>query len=87
MRNTANGQTVVARAERDKGSGSGRFGGAESQMDDQERLRMVAFRINETANRIGTLAQRAQNPALRHDLLAIRERLLNEGRELLARHG
>jgi len=70
--------------ERDAGAGSGPSGEDESQMGDQECLRMAVFRIQETANRIATLAHRARNPALRRDLLAIRERLLNEGRALVA---
>ena len=68
--------------DQDAGSGSGRSG--ESQMGDQECLRMAAFRIHETANRIAALADRARNPALRRDLLAIRGRLLNEEQGLLA---
>jgi hypothetical protein len=76
---------LAAVNEQDASSGSGRPGGGESKMDDQECLRMAAFRINETANRIATLAQSAENPALRRGLLAIRERLLNEERELLAK--
>lgn len=75
---------LAAFNEGDAGSGSGRPGGGESKIDDQECLRMAAFRINETANRIDTLAHRARNPVLRRDLLAIRERLVNEERELLA---
>ena len=43
---------------------------------------MAAFRIRDTANRIGVLADRAQDPALRRDLHALRERLLNEERAL-----
>ena len=70
--------------ERDADGGSVRPEEGESQMGDQECVRMAAFRIHETANRIDTLAQRARNPALRRDLLAVRERLLNEERELLA---
>ena len=53
-------------------------------MGDQECLRMAAFRIHEAANRIAALADRARNPALRRDLLAIRGRLLNEEQGLLA---
>lgn len=60
-------------------------GEGESQMHNQECLRMAAFRIRETAKRIAMLAERAQDPALRRDLHAIRERLLNEEEALLSR--
>lgn len=70
--------------DQDAGSGSGPSGEGESRMGDQECLRMAAFRIREAANRIGALADRARNPALRRDLLAIGGRLLNEEQELLA---
>jgi hypothetical protein len=53
-------------------------------MHNQECLRMAAFRIRETAKRIAMLAGRAQDPALRRDLHAIRERLLNEEPALLS---
>lgn len=56
----------------------------ESQIRDEERYRMAAFRIRETANRIATLANGAHDPALRRELLAVRERLLEEERALLA---
>ena len=69
--------------EQDSG-GSGPSGEGESQMGDQECLRMAAFRIHEAANRIAALADRARNPALRRDLLTIRGRLLTEEQELLA---
>ena len=59
-------------------------GGGESQMDEEECLHMAAFRIRETAKRIAVLADRTQDPALRRDLLALRERLLNEERALLS---
>jgi hypothetical protein len=70
-------------SEQDAGSGSGRPGGDESHMGGQECVRMAAFHINETAKRIATLAQRARNPTLRRDLLAIQKRLLKEEQELL----
>ena len=56
----------------------------ESQMHNQECLRMAAFRIRETAKRIAMLADRAQDPALRRDLHALRDRFLNEEQALLS---
>lgn len=50
---------------------------------DTELRRMAAFRVRETANRIATLAQSAQNEALRRELLSIAQRLKNEERLLL----
>ena len=69
----------------ERGAGGGAIdpvppGEGESQMHDEECLRMAAFRIRETAKRIAMLADRAQDPALRRDLHALRERLLNEER-------
>jgi hypothetical protein len=55
-----------------------------AQMRDEECLRMAAFRLGETAKRIAALAGRAQDPALRNNLLAIHEQLLKQERELLA---
>ena len=74
-------------SERGAGGGSIRSappGEGESRMDTQECLRMAAFRIRETANRIAMLADRTQDPALRRDLQAVQERLLDEERALLA---
>ena len=71
--------------ERDAGGGvSGPAGEGESQMNKEECLHMAAFRIRETAKRIEVLADRTQDPALRRDLHALRERLLNEERALLS---
>lgn len=56
----------------------------ESQIRDEELYRMAAFRIREAANRIATLANSAQDAALRQELSAACERLLNEERRLLA---
>jgi hypothetical protein len=44
---------------------------------------MAAFRVRETANRIATLANSAQNERLREELLAICQTLLREERTLL----
>jgi hypothetical protein len=44
---------------------------------------MAAFRIRETANRIATLANSAQDERLRGELLAICQTLLHEERALL----
>ena len=74
---------LAAINEEDAGSGSGPSAG-ESQMGDQECVRMAAFRIHDAANRIAALADRARNLALRRDLLAIRGRLLNEEQVLLS---
>jgi hypothetical protein len=66
-------------------AGAGPIGAeAESQIRDEELYRMAAFRIRETANRIATLANSTQDEALRRELSAVCERLLNEERELLA---
>jgi hypothetical protein len=53
-------------------------------MHEDECLQMAAFRIRETAKRIAVLADRTQDPALRRDLHALRERLLDEERALLS---
>lgn len=50
---------------------------------DAELRRMAAFRVRETANRIATLANSAQNEDLRRALLAICQRLMKEERLLL----
>ena len=57
--------------------------GATPQRHDTEIRRMAAFRIREAANRIATLANSAQNETLRHELLSICQRLVNEERALL----
>jgi hypothetical protein len=77
-------EPALAGDERDVDGGAVLFGEGESQMDDREFVRMAAFRIHETANRIGTLAERARNPTLRRDLLTVRQHLLDEEQELLA---
>jgi len=59
-------------------------GEGESQMHEDECLQMAAFRIRETAKRIAVLADRTQDPALRRELQALRERLLDEERALLS---
>ena len=64
----------------ESGTGSG-----ESKIRKEELFRMAAFRIRETANRIVTLANTAQDPALRKELLIICERLLEEELHLLGR--
>ena len=56
----------------------------ESQIRDEERYRMAAFRIRETASRITTLAMGAEDARLRSELAAVCERLLSEERALLA---
>jgi hypothetical protein len=53
-------------------------------MHEDECLQMAAFRIRETAKRIAVLADRTQDPALRRELQALRERLLDEERALLS---
>jgi hypothetical protein len=73
----------------ERGAGSGPISPVppdegESQMHNQECLRMAAFHIRETAKRIALMADRAQDPALRRDLLAISERLLHEEQALLS---
>ena len=73
----------------DRGAGGGPSGPVpagegESQMNNEECLRMAAFRIHETARRIAMLADRTQDPALRRDLHALRERLLDDERALLS---
>lgn len=73
----------------ERGAGGGpigpvRPGEGESQMHDAECLRMAVFRIHETTKRIEVLADRVQDPALRRDLHAIRDRLLDEERALLS---
>ncbi len=55
-----------------------------AQMHDDERLRIAAFRLRETAKQIAALGGSAQDPALRNTLLAIHERLLEQERELHA---
>ena len=57
--------------------------GATPQRHDIEVRRMAAFRIREAANRIATLANSAQYESLRHELLSICQRLVNEERALL----
>lgn len=59
-------------------------GAAESQIRHEEIFRMAAFRIRETANRIATLARSVRDPALRRELSAVCERLLEEERTLVA---
>ena len=69
----------------DRGSGGGSINPApsdEAQTHEEECLRMAAFRIRETANRIGLLAERAQTSELRRDLQALHKRLLNEEQAL-----
>ncbi|MBX3028028.1 hypothetical protein KF840_24340 [bacterium] len=61
--------------------GDGSDDGAASRTDTELR-RMAAFRVRETANRIATLAQSAQNEELRRELLSIAQRLKNEERRL-----
>ena len=73
----------------EQGAGGGRSspvpaGEGQSQRHYEETLEMAAFRISETAKRIAVLAERTQNPALRRDLHALHERLLNEERALLS---
>lgn len=50
---------------------------------DAELRRMAAFRVRETANRIATLSNSAQNETLRRDLMALCRTLLREERALL----
>ena len=57
--------------------------GDAQQMRDQELCRMAAFRLRETANRIATLANSAQDEHLRGELIAVCDRLLQEERDLL----
>ena len=54
-----------------------------SARGDAELRRMAAFRIRETSNRIATLAQNAEDGALRAALLALCQRLQQEERLLL----
>jgi hypothetical protein len=76
---------VNDREPRDTSSAAG--AGLESQIRDDELYRMAAFRIRETANRITTLANSAQDEHLRRELLTVCERLLKEERDLLFRTG
>ncbi len=59
----------------------------EPQIRDEELFRMAAFRIRETANRIATLANSAQDAQLRSELIAACDRLLEEERRLLTLSG
>lgn len=52
-------------------------------MRDQEICRMAAFRIREAANRIATLANNANDGALKRELLKLCQRLLAEEHTLL----
>jgi hypothetical protein len=83
QRRVTNNQAEDAAALMSVAVASGRRRG-ESQIRDEERYRMAAFRIREAANRIATLANGAPDPALRRELLAVCERLLGEERTLLA---
>jgi hypothetical protein len=67
----------------ENGSADGFDGGPSPQRRDTELRRMAAFRVRETANRIATLANNAQNEDLRRELLAICQRLMKEERLLL----
>ena len=77
-RNVGNNQPLRAAAD----DGDGVNGGPARRLDSELR-RMAAFRVHETANRIATLANSAQNEALRRELLAICQRLMHEERLLL----
>ncbi|HSP99909.1 MAG TPA: hypothetical protein VL049_22020 [Candidatus Dormibacteraeota bacterium] len=77
-----NGRLAVLRAAQDGGPG-GFDDDASTQRRDTELRRMAAFRVRETANRIATLANSAQNEDLRRELLAICQRLMKEERLLL----
>ena len=77
-----NGRPAVLRAA-ENGNADGFDGGASTQRRDTELRRMAAFRVRETANRIATLANNAQNEDLRRELLAICQRLMKEERLLL----
>jgi hypothetical protein len=70
-------------AKADGGDGQG----SATPARDTELRRMAAFRVRETANRIATLANNAQNEALRQELLSICQRLMQEERALLEATG
>jgi hypothetical protein len=79
----------MTKAEADeRGAAVGPSGGRggpdrESQIRAEELCRMAAFRLRETANRIATLAQNANSPALHDALLEVHRRLTADERELL----
>jgi len=73
---------LITGDETDSLSGAGRAPTEGTRMRDEECLRSAAFRLRETADRMAILALRAQDPALRDSLLAIREELLKHQRRL-----
>jgi hypothetical protein len=60
---------------------------SEAKIRDAEIYRMAAFRVRESANRIAVLGYGAEDPALRRELAAVCERLIDEERALLALAG
>jgi len=56
---------------------------AGDRLRDREICRMAAFRIRETANRIATLANSAQDENLRRALKVLNQRLMCEEHALL----
>lgn len=63
--------------------GGGSEGEPSMARRDDELRRMAAFRVRETANRVATLAQAAQDEGLRSALKVLSQRLLDEERGLL----
>jgi hypothetical protein len=83
MAGRAGGNETPPAAPRAAINGGG-FGGDDSTgRGDHELRRMAAFRIRETANRIATLAQNAEDETLRRSLLGLCQRLVQEQRLLL----
>jgi hypothetical protein len=52
------------------------------KIDDSELMKIAAFKLRESANRMLTLAQKAASPAIRGKLVAASELLLSQERKL-----
>jgi hypothetical protein len=52
------------------------------KIDDSELMKIAAFKLRESANRMLTLAQKAESPTIRGKLVAVSEQLLRQERKL-----
>jgi hypothetical protein len=52
------------------------------KIDDGELMKIAAFKLRESANRMLTLAQKAESPLIRGKLVAVSEQLLRQERKL-----
>jgi hypothetical protein len=52
------------------------------KIDDGELMKIAAFKLRESANRMLTLAQKAASPEIRGKLVAASEQLLHQERKL-----